>query len=398
MVVLAFFLRGTAPLVACPFCNAPSLTLTEQIAEADAVVLVEWISAKKGEGDFAGSTTYRIKKIHKAPKKNLKAGETVTLVQHRTGNGDDLFLLLGSMGNQLEWNSPLKITNASYQYITNAPAPDVKGAKRLLYFMKYLEVADQTVADDAYYEFANAPYKEIKTVAKKIPRNKIRKWLINPKTPATRIGLYGLLLGLGGDKEDAKLMKKIIRNQKEELRLGIDGVMSGYILLTGEEGLKFLEETKLVTLYITDKNGKPLLDETGEKKRVPFSEVYATMQALRFLWTYGDGKIEKNRLRQSLRILLNRPELADLVITDLARWKDWSVQEKLMKMYGSENYDVQSVKTSIVRYFLACTADVPKNSKLPEPKHVKKAKKYLKILEQKDPRTVKTAKRFFFIR
>ncbi len=33
-----------------------------------------------------------------------------------------------------------------------------------------------------------------------------------------------------------------------------------------------------------------------------------------------------------MRMLLDRPELADLVIADLARWEDWSVQDKLMAM------------------------------------------------------------------
>ncbi len=391
-------LTVSTDLIACPFCNAPSLTLTEQIAEADAVVLVEWVSSKKGEGDSAGSTLYRVKDVHKAPNQKVSAGDTITLARHRLGKKGDLYLLLGSVGVELEWNSPMEVTTTSYAYLTKAPATDVETSKRLIYFMKYLENPDRLIADDAFYEFANAPYKDIKQVADKIPHDKVKTWITSSKTPVTRLGLYGLLLGLSGDKDDAATMKKIIVKQQDSLRLGIDGIMSGYILLTGVEGLEFLEESKLKNIFLTDQSGKVLLDETGDKKRVPFSEVFATMQALRFMWTYGDGQIEKDRLRQSLRILLNRPELADLVVADLARWKDWSVQDKLMKLYFTEDYDVRSIKTSIVRYYLACSVDMPKDSKLPEPAHVTKAKKHLKTLEEKDPKIVKAAKRYFFIR
>ncbi|GIS58489.1 MAG: hypothetical protein CM1200mP2_07140 [Planctomycetaceae bacterium] len=103
--------------------------------------------------------------------------------------------------------------------------------------------------------------------------------------------------------------------------------MSGYLLLVGEKGLPLIEQLKLKNQFLVDANGKVLTDKKGRKKLVPFSETYAAMQALRFMWSYADGRIAKPRLGQSMRILLDRPKLADLVIADLARWKDWSIRE-----------------------------------------------------------------------
>ena len=107
-----------------------------------------------------------------------------------------------------------------------------------------------------------------------------------------------------------------------------------------------------------------------------------------------------------MRILLERPELADLVIADLSRMKDWSVQDKLMELYDEET-NIPSVKRAIVRYMLTSTRDtgekktdnattggagaIPTTDTKPAaelPAHVLKGQKCLEELERKDPKTV----------
>ena len=63
------------------------------------------------------------------------------------------------------------------------------------------------IADDAYAEFANAPYNEIVPLAKQFPRESLRKWIVSPDVVPTRLGLYGMMLGLCGNDEDAALMQ-----------------------------------------------------------------------------------------------------------------------------------------------------------------------------------------------
>lgn len=368
------------PAQACPFCSAPSLTLSEQLAQSDAAVLVQWVDGTKPEEKQAGRTVYEVREILRNPRKQLKKGDRITLDRYRAGRTGDLFLLMGNTSAVIEWGSPLEVTEASYQYIAQAPSPEAPTSKRLAYFMQFLEYPDQLVSNDAYAEFANAPYEDITPLAKKMPREKIRKWITSSETPATRLGLYGLMLGLCGTEEDAALMKAKITEASEDFRLGIDGVISGYLLLTGEEGLDVVDKTKL------------------ENKEVPFSETYAAMQALRFMWQYGDGRISHERLRQSMRTLLDRPELADLVIADLARWNDWSVQDRLMELYGAKEYDIPSIKRAIVRYMLVSTKDAPEEEGAEVPPHVTKGKKLLAKLREQDPKTVKEAERFFFLK
>ena len=398
---------ATSAVRSCPFCAAPSLTLAEQLSQADAAALVMWAEAKKARQvkgkRLPSETTYEIREVIRNGRGAVKKGQRVRLSRFRSGKKGDMFLLLGSRATKVEWGSPLPVTETSYEYIVQAPSPEAAANKRLVYFMKFLEYPDRQIADDAYAEFANAPYKDIAAISKLVPRAKVARWISDARTPPTRMGLYGLLLGLSGNQTDASLMEKKISTPSEEFRLGIDGVMSGYLLLVGEKGLPLIEQLKLKNQFLVDANGKVLTDKKGRKKLVPFSETYAAMQALRFMWSYADGRIAKPRLRQSMRILLDRPELADLVIADLARWKDWSIQNRLMTMYDDKAFNVPAIKRAVVRYMLVCSKDLPKgkNKKKtagPNPKHVDAALKHLAVLRKRDPKTVMDAERFFFLK
>jgi hypothetical protein len=382
LLVAALALLSAYPVVtnACPFCSAPTLTLTEQFTKADAAVLVQWVGGELPKEDRPGNTVFEILQVARGSAKSLEKGKKITLERYRTGKKGDLALLLGSRGKEevIEWGSPLDVTEASYNYIVKAPAAETPPARRLAYYIPYLEFSDPIVSADAYAEFANAPYKDIVPLAREMPREKLQKWIASSDVAATRLGLYGLMLGLCGHPEDAPLMERKIVESTEDFRLGIDGVIGGYLLLTGEDGLEVIEKAKLLD------------------KKVPFSETYAAMQALRFMWTYGNGRIPADRLKSSMRLLLDRPELADLVIADLARWKDWSLQPRLIEIYGVEEYNVPSIKRAIIRYMIASTKDIAAGSGEP-PKHAAEGTRYLQQLREKDPKMVSEAERFFFL-
>jgi hypothetical protein len=370
-----------APAGACPFCSTPSLTFSEQYSKADAAVLVQWVGGEVPKGDKLGTTTFEIVQAARAPSASVQKGKKITLDRYREGKKGDLALLLGSRikDEVIEWGSPLDVTEASYKYIVQAPSLEAPPEKRLAYYLKYLEFADPDVAADAYSEFAGAPYKDVVALTKEMPREKLREWIVSSNVSPARIGLYGMMLGLCGTPSDLPLMEKKIVENVDDFRLGIEGVMGGYLLLSGEKGLEVIEKTKILD------------------RKVPFSETYAAMQALRFMWTYGNGVIPAERLKETMRRLLERPELADLVIVDLTRWKDWGLQERLYKIYGTEEYSIPSVKRAIIRYMIASTKDVPAGSGESTPGHAVEGARYLELLRDRDAKMVNEAEKFFFL-
>lgn len=390
-VLLAGF-ANSASANWCPFCDAPSLTLAEQVDQSGHLLLGKWIGGKKPEIDSAGTSKFEIVAVARSRGDVYKVGQELELPQYVAGAENLLYTLMGPDTKLIDWHPPSETTQDAWTYVEKLPMPvtDEKAQiERLAYFIDYLEYPQMTVANDAYGEFASAPYEIITPLADKMPREKLRKWVVDPDTPVTRLGLYGLLLGLCGEAEDAEAMKQKILHPDSDFRLGIEGVMSGYLLITGEEGLKVLEDSKM--------NAATYVDKDGEEKKLPFSETYAAMQTLRFMWTYEPDRIPKQRLKESMRTLLERPELADLVIADLARWKDWGVQEQLMAMYDQEKFDIPSIKRAVVRYLFYCSKDVPETAEGTEaslPEHAVAAAEHLKVLEEKDPKTVRNAKRF----
>jgi hypothetical protein len=102
--------------------------------------------------------------------------------------------------------------------------------------------------------------------------------------------------------------------------------------------------------------------------------------AIRFHGSEG-GIIGTKQLVKALHPMLDRPELADLVIPDLAKWEDWGVMDKLFDLYKNANEKNSWVRVPVVNYLRAC----------PLPK----AKELLGECEKIDPAAVKRANTFF---
>ncbi|MEZ6125441.1 MAG: hypothetical protein R3C49_20020 [Planctomycetaceae bacterium] len=372
----------------CPFCDAPSLTMSEQVDQSQHLLLGRWLGGDKATPESAGTARFRITEVARSKDDAFTVDQEIQLPQYIAGDEDASYVLMGPDIKLVDWHVPSEATQESWKYISHLPPPATEQedkVRRLEYFIPYLQHPELTVSNDVYAEFAAAPYEVIKPVWEKLPREKLRHWVLDPETPVTRLGLYGLLLGLCGNEEDAAAMKEKILQPTEEFRLGIEGVMAGYVLITGEAGLKILEDQRM--------NSTTYQTEDGEEKKIPFSEIYACMQTLRFLWTYEPDRVPKQRLKESMRILLPRPELADLVIADLARWEDWDIQEQLMAMYDQPEFDIPSVKRAIVRYLFYCSEVKQEGTEEPT-EQAAAALERLRVLEEKDPKTVTNAKRF----
>lgn len=365
---------------ACPFCSAPGRTLCEQLQQSDTALIVRFVAtAPPDDAGRPARTTYRVIR-------NLHGSESMTLPEDlitvgridKMDVGADLILLLGSKTIPGDWAPSVPISEAGIDYLTRMPAADAHPAERLKYFVRFLESPDELIAQDAFGEFANADYKHIAAIAESFEAATVRGWIASPKTNTSRVALYGLLLGLSGDADDAEFLKGRIVQRNEQVQLGTEGLISGYLLLARDEGLAVVEQAKL------------------RNKACGHVEAYAAMQAVEFMWTYGAGAIGKDRLRAAMRTLLDRPALAELVIVDLGRWSDWSVSDRLMQLYSDAAYEDSRIKRAIVRYYLTAEVSASKDSKATPPEHVAKARGHLATLRQRDPETVTSAEDSYY--
>jgi hypothetical protein len=181
--------------------------------------------------------------------------------------------------------------------------------------------------------------------------------------PASRRRLYFVMLGVCGDEtKDAPMLEEFMRSSDRKAKSGLDSLIACYLTLRGEKGLPVVEE-----LFLAN-------------KKADYADTYSAIMAIRFHGTEG-GIIEKKTLVASLHHMLERPELADLVIPDLARWEDWGAMDKLMELYKTADEKSSWVRVPVVNYLRAC----------PLPR----AKDLLKECEKIDPQAVKRANTFF---
>ena len=360
----------------CPFCAPSDPPFSERLARCDVALLVKWVALNSDSELAKESTTFEVVETFRTSKRSFKAADKVTWEYGRNAKPGDPFLLIGTEVNEtINWEQPLAVGGEYLlKYIQKVPPLDAPD--RLSFFLKFLEFPDSDICNDAYAEFSRAEFKDVAALAPKLPRQKMRQWLSsNDPQMQVRLGLYGMLLGLAGDDSDAEFLEPLILKaaDPDKPRLGIDGMMAGYILLRGERGLQKLMAAKFD-------------DPRAEDDLVPLRN------ALMFLWDYGQDRVPADSLRVTMRRFLDRPQIAANVIENLARWKDWQSLDRLVTAYGMTPFDSNLSKQKIVAFALVCEKDGRKTSPDALPPSAMKARKFLDGL---DVEFVKSVERSF---
>jgi hypothetical protein len=188
------------------------------------------------------------------------------------------------------------------------------------------------------------------------------QWINDPEVPASRRRLYLTMLGVCGRPDDITALEAMIKSTDRQVRTALDALVACYLILKGPAGMTLVED-----LFLKNKDAE-------------YTDTYAAIMAVRFLGQETTA-VPKERLLVGLRAMLDRPQLADLVIPDLARWQDWSAMDKLVELFKKADDESSWVKVPVVNYLRAC----------PKPE----AKVYLAELAKLDPERVKRANSFF---
>ena len=318
---------------ACPFCNAVLPTFCQSREAAEVVALGEVVAA----GD---PLKILVRNVLKG-REHVQVGQVVAAPRVEALRSGALCLLLGSAAAELSKDEqPLSwtyrpVTETSYAYFARAPQLRVAAPERLRYFARYLEHPDTSIAEDAYLEFGHAPFDVVAQAADALPIEKIRRWILDDNVPEARKGFYGLALGIPSEPAaraaNAQLLQRLVNEPDDDFRAGFGGILGGYLLAAGLPALELIEAR-----YLSNPNAAD-------------GDVRSALSALRFYHEYGK-EIPPQRLQESLRRLLQRPEFAAEAIVDLARWQDWSAPEAIARLYDAPARLQPGVRRAVVGY------------------------------------------------
>lgn len=301
--------------------------------------------------------------------------DRVVVPGRRAVRPNEVYLLAGRLddedfGKNIHWIYFHKVTSDCFNYVASMPGPERPTPERLLHFVEHLDSPDPQIQEDVYTELAFLSYDQLRPLAKQLPTEKLRKCLTEPRTQPRVVDLSALLLRLCGNDQDIDLLARAVEEPDNEFRVTLDEAMIGYLLIAGETGLASLEQSRL------------------QRKGVQFFEKYSVLQAIEILSRFEPGRIRPERLQESMRLFLDEPELADFAIYDLARMRDWSVRDRLMEMYGQEQFNVRRIKKAIVSYMLRSESDARPGARGADAKQAEKAKACLATLRERDPELV----------
>lgn len=362
VAVALFSVGGLAS--ACPFCSATSQTFSEELSTMDVAVIAKLVSvppASTKAGDEIQKATFEVVSLIKG-EAHIKPGEKLETLYFGDGTVGKTFLVMGITPPKVMWSTPLPLSERGIKYLNQLTKLPKDGAERLVFFQNYLEDEDEMLARDAYDEFARAPYSQVKSIKDKMNHDQVVAWIKNADIPASRRRLYLVMLGVIGGEKDLPMIEEFMKSSDRKAKSGLDALIACYLTLKGESGLPLVEE-----LFLAN-------------EKADYADTYAAIMAIRFHGSEG-GIIDSKRLVKSLHPMLNRPELADLVIPDLAKWEDWAVMDKLFDLYKTANEKNSWVRVPVVNYLRACP--------------LAKAKELLKECETIDPAAVKRANSFF---
>ncbi len=320
----------------CPFCNAVNSTLSEQFKLNDLAVIATLESAPEdlpGKGELP-VRKFKVKRIFKG-ENFIAKNETFAAVLKGDHKQGAEFLCWGIGPPEVLWNEPIPSHARVETYLEDIQTLPEKGGARLAFFQDYFEDPLKVLASDAYDEFAVATYDDLRTIKDQMPRERLLSLIRDPQVDENRCRLYLTMLGICGKPEDVAVLERMLTSSDPKECRALDALVACYLCLKGAAGLPLVE--------------KQFLAQTD----ADFSKVQQVVGALRFHGTEVDI-VGRKHLVETVRKLLDRPRLADVVIPDLARWEDWTVMDQLAEMFKKSTKQNAWIRVPVFKYLNAC--------------------------------------------
>ncbi len=349
-----------AAVTACPFCSMQGQTLIGDVNQASMVLYGSFANAKLDASGDGGTTDLEIDAVIK--KHDILGDKKVLNLPRYVPPTDKKvkFLVFCDVfkGKVDPYRGvPVQADSDMVKYIKGALAVKDKDIDtKLRYYFDYLDNKELEIATDAYKEFGNADYKDYRDMAKKLPADKIAKWLQDPNTPTFRYGLYASMLGHCGTDKHAAILRQMLDDPQKRAGTGVDGILAGYTMLKPKEGWTYI---------------RAILKNPAKE----FMLRYAALRAARFFWDSRPDVVAKKDLVEGVCQLLDQSDIADLAIEDLRKWNRWEICDQILGLQTRKSHDVPIIRRAILRYALSC----------PEAK----AAAYVDLLRKQDPEMVK---------
>ena len=362
----------------CSICASLAPTLCDEIGAADIAVMAvydETPTVDPGVNDpDAYKSSFHIQKILKGVQE-VSEGDALRVLffPGETARSGDRYLIHGNWienddqtGMVIRWTTPIAMTERAIDYLHimwELPKEDVQ---RLIVAMPYLENDDPMIRRDAFDEFGKSPYEMLEKLKPELDKNLLIDKIQDSNTEPNVKKLFYTLLTICGTRDELPFLQLQINKEKLNASDALPAIIACYLSLAGAEGLPFIENAYL-------------MQKGSEYER----RAGAAITALRF---HGQeaSVINREKIADVFLRMLETPTLGAQVLSDLARWENWSAVDRVANMFIDAEGDTLWVREPAIRYLLACPNE--------------DAKAHIAKLEEIDALAVRNGRRFAFPR
>ncbi len=330
-----------SPAPACSLCGdrlSRSMSLAYEFSEASVVLYGPIANAKLGVVPGQGTTDYHIEKIIKDdpafPRtKKVVLSRYLPIFDAKAPPKYVMFIRDPKKSVEPYWGKEIT-SPAVMEFVAQLHERRKEPAQVLVHAARHFDHADANVADEAFLVFAKADDKLIARTAKNLSPVNLRKLIKDPDLEPERMSMFAYLLGACGNADDAELLHSLLKNPPQRFYKSYEGILAGYITIRPNEGWAVARE-----MLMSDKPS--------------FLLRYATLRTMRFNYNARPEEMGP-RVLEAMRLAIGLPDLADIAIEDLRKWKRWEHTKQIVACWDLKSYQSPLVRQSIVRYALAC--------------------------------------------
>jgi hypothetical protein len=284
----------------------------------------------------------------------LKEKKFVVLPRYLEPTKQKFLVVMGKYKNEINpyLAVPLDDDGRMEKFVRGAMLlKDKSDVGRARYSVDFLEDSDSDVATAALVEVSRLEYSEFRKLSTILKPAPYRKAIQMENNSSYVSGMYAMLLGHCGTKDDAQFLRKLI-DRRALNPWGDDKILTAYVLLDGEAGWQFLV--------------KMLSDKTKS-----FSNRHSAAKAAFFLYVERKDIVPEKKSFAAVNSALEMADLADLLVESLRKWQRWEYGDAIFKVCSKPGFETAIMKRAVLRFALQC----------PTPQ----AKDYVKAEQMRDP-------------
>jgi len=343
--VLLLATNFAGALFACSICAGygQSLSLREQALKTNSkVVLFGLITKSSLESDGTGKTEISVQKSFILPS-DFNLQPSISLKQYLPFDANaynGVLLFADCFKGQLDVFRGVSIPSKEVSsYAAGAlGAINLKGPALLDFYLPFLQSPSKEIASDAFLEFAKVSDFTLVEFSKKMSPALLKSWILDPKVPEERLGLYAFLLGGCGSESDISFLLAMLKSQDARAQAAFDGAMVALIRLHPNKGWN-------------------ALDGFLRAEDTPLQTRLSCIRSIKVANEILEGKSDKGEIFKALNIAIKQGELADLAIEELRKMKHWGFTQEILNLYGTKGYTAPVMKRAFLRYTLTAPKD-----------------------------------------